>query len=309
MAVTNSAEDGKPPIVYNTFQMYLGDDQILYRPLQPAGFAPAPSLQTSSPLVRGCRHCHHGRVPPRWAAEADLLARSLDAELRHAQEAGFTLGAKVVRGAYIASETEAGRGGRLQPCKAATDSAYDGAVQKLLEVGPLRIKTARTSARSSIAPLEALRLPQVIAARDTDAAVVVATHNEESVMRAVDVMRRTGLPADHPHVHFAQILGMADHLTYALGTATTPGWASSADDATGGAPPVSQPLKVAAAGQQNAGFNATKLLVFGEFYEVLPWLLRRLVENQDVLGAAARERALLWAELRRRAMSGGTSSA
>jgi hypothetical protein len=99
--------------------------------------------------------------------------------------------------------------------------------------------------------------------------VVVATHNEASVCRAVNVMQQLELPAAHPQVHFAQILGMADHLTYALGTAAAP-------------------------------YNATKLLVYGQYGEVLPWLLRRLQENQDVLGSAKRERKLLWAELARR---------
>ena len=34
--------------------------------------------------------------------------------------------------------------------------------------------------------------------------------------------------------------------------------------------------------------------------QVMPWLLRRLEENQDALGAAAEERPLLRGEVRRR---------
>ena len=49
-----------------------------------------------------------------------------------------------------------------------------------------------------------------------------------------------------------------------------------------------------------AGFNALKLVPFGAFEEVLPWLLRRLEENQDGLAAAAEERPLLRAEIWRR---------
>ena len=65
----------------------------------------------------------------------------------------------------------------------------------------------------------------------------------------------------------AQILGMADDLTLSLGL---------------------------------AGLNSLKLVPYGELVQVLPWLLRRLDENQDGLGAAAEERPLLRAELRRR---------
>ena len=50
------------------------------------------------------------------------------------------------------------------------------------------------------------------------------------------------------------------------------------------------------------GFNALKLVPYGELQQVLPWLLRRLDENQDALGASAAERPLLRQEVRRRAL-------
>lgn len=50
------------------------------------------------------------------------------------------------------------------------------------------------------------------------------------------------------------------------------------------------------------GFNALKLVPYGELQQVLPWLLRRLDENQDALGASAAERPLLRKEVRRRAL-------
>ena len=49
-----------------------------------------------------------------------------------------------------------------------------------------------------------------------------------------------------------------------------------------------------------AGYNALKLVPYGAFDELLPWLLRRLEENSSILGAAAEERPLLRRELRRR---------
>ena len=124
-----------------------------------------------------------------------------------------------------------------------------------------------------------------IADDEQSAAIVIATHNEASVVSAVSTMAELGLPPDHSSVHFAQILGMADHLTYALGLGTT---TASTSGARGTSSSVLD------------SHNATKLLVYGDFDQVLPWMLRRLQENQDVLGAAARERSLLWCELRRR---------
>jgi hypothetical protein len=124
-----------------------------------------------------------------------------------------------------------------------------------------------------------------IAGDEKSAAIVIATHNEASVVSAVSMMKQLGLPPDHSGVHFAQILGMADHLTYALGLGTTAASSSSGRSTASSAP---------------GSHNVTKLLVYGDFDQVLPWMLRRLQENQDVLGAAARERSLLWRELRRR---------
>ena len=99
------------------------------------------------------------------------------------------------------------------------------------------------------------------------AALLLATHNRESVRKLVEHMRARGVSPSHERVHLAQILGMADDVTLTLGL---------------------------------EGFNALKLVPFGAFEEVLPWLLRRLEENQDGLAAAADERPLLRRELGRR---------
>jgi hypothetical protein len=176
----------------------------------------------------------------------------------------------VLTGAYIFGETDSGFRERIRPTKAATDAAYDAAVRSLL-----------TS----------------IADDKQSAAIVIATHNEESVVSAVSTMKELGLPPDHPSVHFAQILGMADHLTYALGLGTTTESTSGAESSSSS---VATSQKDVESGSVPGSHNVTKLLVYGDFDQVLPWMLRRLQENQDVLGAAARERSLLWRELRRR---------
>ena len=86
-------------------------------------------------------------------------------------------------------------------------------------------------------------------------------------------MRALGLPNNHPNVHIAQILGICDHVACALGA---------------------------------SGYNALKLVLFGEFGEIFPWLLRRLEENSDVMGAALLESALVTRELRRRLGAGAS---
>ncbi|EOD18874.1 proline dehydrogenase [Emiliania huxleyi CCMP1516] len=91
---------------------------------------------------------------------------------------------------------------------------------------------------------------------------------------AYDTLDALKLPRSDPCVHLAQIQGMADDLTLTLGL---------------------------------MGYNALKLMPYGHFDEVLPWLLRRLEENQDALGAAGEERPLLRHEMRRRLL--GSSAA
>ena len=103
--------------------------------------------------------------------------------------------------------------------------------------------------------------------RDNAASIVIATHNRDSVERALACMETSGLDVDDSRINFAQIMGMCDVLTLALGS---------------------------------LGYNSHKLILFGEFREIFPWLLRRLDENKDMLGAAQLELDVLVAELKRR---------
>ncbi|GAB5359196.1 hypothetical protein AAMO2058_000523800 [Amorphochlora amoebiformis] len=91
--------------------------------------------------------------------------------------------------------------------------------------------------------------------------LLVATHNRRSISKALEIMESQGIPRDSPSVHFAQIMGLCDNLGHALGT---------------------------------AGYNAHKLVLYGEFNDVFPWLLRRLDENKDSLGATVEESRVIW---------------
>ena len=97
--------------------------------------------------------------------------------------------------------------------------------------------------------------------------VMVATHNKESVEKAVGLMSELGLEPEDESVHFAQLFGMSDNLTFTLG---------------------------------GHGYNAFKYLPYGEVQEVMPYLLRRAQENGDMLGNAGTEIGLLKDELRKR---------
>jgi proline dehydrogenase len=101
----------------------------------------------------------------------------------------------------------------------------------------------------------------------TDTAFIVASHNEESNMLAAELLNEKGLPHDHPHVHFSQLYGMSDNITFNLA---------------------------------NAGYSASKYLPFGPIREVIPYLMRRAQENTSVSGQTGRELALINKELKRR---------
>jgi len=99
-------------------------------------------------------------------------------------------------------------------------------------------------------------------------AFCVATHNEESCMKLVKSVVNAGVPLDHPHLHFAQLLGMSDHISFNLAS---------------------------------AGFNASKYVPYGPVRDVVPYLIRRAQENRSVSGQVSRELRLIQEEIRRRA--------
>lgn len=162
---------------------------------------------------------------------------SLQRDVDAAQRGGYLLGVKLVRGAYINTERCRAEDPILES-KDKTDANYNAAVSFLLS----RVKAGSV-------------------------ALLVATHNRNSVEHAVSGMESLGLPPMHLGVHFGSLMGMVDNISSALGL---------------------------------AGYNSCKLLTFGTYEDVLPWLLRRLQENQDAFGAMQGERDLFRIEIRRR---------
>lgn len=152
----------------------------------------------------------------------------------------FILGAKLVRGAYMEKERkraeEMGYASPIQRSKQATDDDYNEAVT------------------FCIGHLDKI-------------ALIVASHNEYSNLLAVDLLLKKELPLNHPHIHFSQLYGMSDNITFNLA---------------------------------HAGCQVSKYLPFGPIRDVIPYLMRRAQENTSVKGQTGRELMLIKRELQRR---------
>jgi proline dehydrogenase len=83
------------------------------------------------------------------------------------------------------------------------------------------------------------------------------------------LIEEKGLPKDHPHLNFCQLLGMSDHLTFNLAA---------------------------------NGYNVAKYVPYGEVEDVVPYLIRRAQENSAVRGDMSREFELVHQEMIRRGL-------
>ena len=97
--------------------------------------------------------------------------------------------------------------------------------------------------------------------------VIVASHNEYSNLYTTELLKEKGLPLHHPHVHFSQLYGMSDNITFNLA---------------------------------HAGCSVSKYLPFCPIKDVIPYLMRRAQENTSVKGQTGRELMLIKKELERR---------
>lgn len=160
-----------------------------------------------------------------------------------AKERNFILGMKLVRGAYMEKERnrakEMGYPSPIHISKDDTDNDYNAAVNFCI---------------SNI---------DVVA-------VVVASHNEYSNLLATRLLQQKGLPLNHPHVHWSQLYGMSDNISFNLA---------------------------------HAGCGVSKYLPFGPIQDVIPYLMRRAQENTSVKGQTGRELKLIQKELARRSLS------
>lgn len=152
----------------------------------------------------------------------------------------FILGSKLVRGAYMERErrraAEMGYPSPIQPDKESTDRDFNAGVKFCID-----------------------HIDRV--------ALVVASHNEYSNLYATQLLKEKGLPLNHPHVHWSQLYGMSDNITFNLA---------------------------------HAGCSVSKYLPFGPIKDVIPYLMRRAQENTSVKGQTGRELGLISREVIRR---------
>jgi len=109
-----------------------------------------------------------------------------------AEEKGYQLAVKLVRGAYMERERaralELGYIDPIQEDKSSTDKDFDEALKFCIQ------HTGKIS-------------------------LCCASHNLESTAYLAQLIKECNLPNDHPSISFAQLYGMSDHLTFNLANA------------------------------------------------------------------------------------------
>jgi proline dehydrogenase len=86
-------------------------------------------------------------------------------------------------------------------------------------------------------------------------------------MLATQLLNENGIEPNHPHVHFSQLYGMSDNISFNLA---------------------------------KAGYSVSKYLPFGPIKDVIPYLMRRAQENRSVSGNSGKELNLIKKEMERR---------
>lgn len=167
----------------------------------------------------------------------EFLRRELD----RAKAEGYHVGMKLVRGAYMEKERErAAQMGYASPIgkdKAEVDGFYNDALRLCVQhIGRM--------------------------------GVLNGTHNETSTLLLAELMQEAGLAKNDPRIHFGQLLGMSDNISFNMAA---------------------------------AGYNVVKYVPYGPVRKVLPYLIRRAEENTSARGQTGRELALIIAERKRRA--------
>jgi len=157
-----------------------------------------------------------------------------------AEEKKFKIGLKLVRGAYHEKEILRAKSKLLRPAvhmlKIDTDKDYNFALNICLE-------------------------------NINSVSICAGTHNEESCMYLIKLMKKFNIKNNDERIHFSQLLGMSDHISYNL----------------------SKEL-----------FNTSKYVPYGPVREVIPYLIRRAEENTSISGQMGRELSNIVAEIKRR---------
>ncbi|NLA25448.1 MAG: proline dehydrogenase [Bacteroidales bacterium] len=157
-----------------------------------------------------------------------------------AREKKFYVGIKLVRGAYLEKERELAKKhsypSPVFDTKQGTDDAFNAAQKLIID--------------------------------NIDIAVLFSgTHNEYSNLYLTDLMKQNSLENNDKRVYFAQLFGMADHISMILAA---------------------------------EGYNVAKYVPYGKVSDVIPYMMRRIEENSSISEQSKREIELLSREIKRR---------
>ncbi|EKX36218.1 hypothetical protein GUITHDRAFT_155289 [Guillardia theta CCMP2712] len=180
-------------------------------------------------------------------------------DVQRAERYGFVFAAKVVRGAYMHQErklaAEQGYPDPIHPNIEATHKNFDAVVDFLISrKGQMDPETFKAETEEETERRKKL-------------AIMIASHNEESILKAAEKMNQMEISPAQSGIYFGQLQGMCDHVSFALG---------------------------------KKHFNVYKYLPYGPVKEVMPYLLRRLEENSDILAGVKKQKKLIMTELSRR---------
>ncbi len=165
---------------------------------------------------------------------------NLTQAIQTAKEKSYLLGVKLVRGAYLEKERQR-----------AHEEEYSEPLHKVKE------HTDRDFNAGTIACLNNI----------DHVHFCIGTHNEQSCRILLEEMAKRQIANKHPHIYFAQLLGMSDNISYNLAA---------------------------------AGYNVAKYVPYGPVEAVMPYLFRRAEENSSIAGQTSREFTLLLNEVKRR---------
>lgn len=155
----------------------------------------------------------------------------------------FKFGVKLVRGAYI--EKERARAEKM---------GYEDPMQKTKENTDKDFNLALKFCVENI----------------DNISFCCASHNEESTLSLIELMKENNININDDRVYFAQLLGMSDHISMNM---------------------------------SKSGFNIAKYVPYGPIKDVTPYLIRRAQENTSVAGQTGRELSLILTEQKRRKSS------